>query len=211
MQKNINFNNQNSQKFSQELNHPNQFIHRTVVKNKNEVEYSNNTKKLEKSPKFIYQTKNVTAQKTFRKDKQFSNTKNNFETGEKFNSSSINKDREIEELKRENAKLRAINSNMEGRFKQLYKVYLSLIEEVKFLKEKLKLFEESCNYKEKECESLKEEIKTCQSLIRKMAAILEDLYDEPILQIMEKSGEVMTVVYPDDEQGQEEFENLETQ
>ncbi len=197
MQKNINLNNQNNQKFRQELNHPNQFIQRTVIKNSNEVEYSNNAKRLEKSPKFIYQTKNVTAQKTLRKDKQFSNTKNNFETGEKFNSSLINKDREIiEELKKENAKLRAINSNVEGKFNELHRRYLLLIKEYNFLK--------------KERKDKDEEIKTCQSLIRKMAAILEDLYDEPILQIMEKNGEEKTIVYPDDEEEQEEFANLET-
>ncbi len=193
MQKNVsNINNQN---FQQELKHPMRYLQRFVVNNNNKVKYLQNGKKLEKSSKNIYQNKNIPVKKDL-KDLQNSNSKNNPETNGKicnnFDSYLMKKNHEIEKLKMENARLREENNGLLNNYNNLYNKYV-------LVNNKRKIMDDNLN--------------TCHSIIRKMAARLESLDGREILEIMDDDVQSnnSTIVYPDDPEGQYEFESLDTQ
>ena len=194
MQKNVsNINNQN---FQQELKHPIRYLQRFVVNNNNKVKNLQNGKKLEKSSKNIYQNKNIPAQKNLKEDLKNSNSKNNPETNGKlfnnFDSYLMKKNNEIEKLKRENARLREENNGLLNNYNNLYNKYV-------LVNNKRKVMDDNLN--------------TCHSLIRKMAARLESLDGREILEIMDDDVQSnnSTIVYPEDSEGQYEFESLDTQ
>ena len=193
MQKNVS--NINEQKIQLELKHPIRYLQRFVVINNNKVKYLQNGKKLEKSSKYIYQNKNTAAQKNLKKDLQNSNSKKNLENGkhfENFDSYLMKKNHEIEKLKMENALLREENNGLLNNYNNLYNKYVLVNNDRK---------------------SMDKDLNTCNSLIRKMAARLESLDGRNILEIMEDhvQSSNRTIVYPDDPEGQYEFESLDTQ
>ena len=194
MQKNVS--NINEQKIQQELKHPIRYLQRFVVNNNNKVKYLQNGKKLEKSSKYIYQNKNIAAQKYLKEDLQNSNSKKNLEKNgkhfENFDSYLMKKNHEIEKLKMENAMFREENNGLLNNYNNLYNKYVLVNNERK---------------------SMDKDLNTCNSLIRKMAARLESLDGRNILEIMEdpEQSSNRTIVYPDDPEDQYEFENLDTQ
>ena len=194
MQKNVS--NNNNQNFQEQLKHPIRYLQRFVVINNNKVKYLQNGKKLEKNSKYIYQNKNIAAQKNLKKDLQNSNSKNNLEKNgkhfENFDSYLMKKNHEIEKLKMENALLREENNGLLNNYNNLYNKYVLVNNERK---------------------SMDKDLNTCNSLIRKMAARLESLDGRNILEIMEdpEQSSNRTIVYPDDPEDQYEFESLDTQ
>ena len=194
MQKNVsNINNQN---FQQELKHPMRYLQRFVVNNNNKVKNLQSGKKLEKSSKNIYQNKNIAAQKNLKEDLQNSNSKNkpvkNEKHFENFDSYLMKKNHEIEKLKMENARLHEENNSLLNNYNNLYNKYVLV-------------------NNERNC--MDKDINTCHSLIRKMVDRLESLDGRNILEIMEDhvQSSNRTIVYPDDPEGQYEFESLDTQ
>lgn len=129
-----------------------------MVNNNNKVKNLQNGKKLSKSSKYIYQNKNIAAQKNLKKDLQNSNSKNNLEKNgkhfENFDSYLMKKNHEIEKLKMENALLREENNGLLNNYNNLYNKYVLVNNERK---------------------SMDKDLNTCNSLIRKMAARLESL------------------------------------
>ena len=194
MQKNVS--NINEQKIQQELKHPIRYLQRFVVNNNNKVKNLQNGKKLSKSSKYIYQNKNIAAQKNLKEDLQNSNSKKNLEKNgkyfENFDSYLMKKNHEIEKLKMENAMLREENNGLLNNYNNLYNKYVLV------------------NNKRK---CMDKDLNTCNSLIRKMAARLESLDGRNILEIMEdpEQSSNRTIVYPDDPEDQYEFESLDTQ
>ena len=194
MQKNVS--NIYEQKIQQELKHPIRYLQRFVVNNNNKVKNLQNGKKLSKSSKYIYQNKNIAAQKNLKEDLQNSNSKKNLEKNgknfENFDSYLMKKNHEIEKLKMENALLREENNGLLNNYNNLYNKYVLV------------------NNKRK---CMDKDLNTCNSLIRKMAARLESLDGRNILEIMEdpEQSSNRTIVYPDDPEDQYEFESLDTQ
>lgn len=200
MQKNINVNNQ---KFHEQLNRPRQQIQTFLVNNNNKIEYSQDGKRLEKNPKFIYQNKNVAAQKTFRKNEQYFNSKNDFKMNgkiiENLNNSITKKNDEIEKLKKENLRIRATNNVLMNKFNQLHNDYSLMAEERK---------------------AMEEDLKQCEDLIMKLATRLQVLDGRSMTEIMDDEDFLnnspmlsrnRTIFYPENSEDQSEFEKLDTQ